>query len=270
MDPRTYPEDEDGAYDIESFELRADSDYDEGSEGDEADEASEADMAGERLEAGRLSVLPNDVLALVLAMTVSEPNQQRSLALTCRSFRRLVHKSTFVAQTVATATREARQVLHAAAGVSACARKSAGKPSAKMLQYDTGQYIGQCARGKAHGLGVYSADSTSEEFSGKFSRGREEGLGQMSYANGTHYDGEFHKGHRHGLGVFRFVDIFFCYCRYEGSWSADKRSGFGLIVGGSHRFMFGNFRGGEPVGQHIAWDYDSDEVYLLDFALYTF
>jgi hypothetical protein len=56
----------------------------------------------------------------------------------------------------------------------------------------------------------------------------------------------------------------------EGSWSADKRSGFGLIVGGSHCFMFANFQDGEPVGQHIAWDYDSDEIYLLDFALYTF
>jgi hypothetical protein len=173
MDPRTYPEVEDGAYSIESFKLRADSDYEEGSEGDEAAEADEMDEAEERLEAVRLSILPNDVLALVLAMTVSEPNQHRTLALACRGLWRLVHKSTFVAQTVATATRKARQFLHAAAGVSACARKSARKPSAKMLQYDTGQYIGQCARGKADGLGVYSADSKSEEFCWNFKRGRE-------------------------------------------------------------------------------------------------
>ena len=78
-------------------------------------------------------------------------------------------------------------------------------------------------------------------------------------------------GERHGLGIQWSGTGE----RHEGYWYKDKRHGFGLMLGGHYPFLFGKYDGkkrrrnggggrGEPIGQHIAFDYHTDTV-LLEF-----
>jgi hypothetical protein len=80
----------------------------------------------------------------------------------------------------------------------------------------------------------------------------------MRYSDRSLYAGDMVDGERHGHGVSSSGSRE----RYEGSWANDLRDGYGLTIGGAYRFLFGRYKNGEPVGQHVAWDFHTDFMLL--------
>ncbi len=70
-----------------------------------------------------------------------------------------------------------------------------------LLEDNSGQYIGKCKKGLAHGNGQATG---LDSYSGRFKNGLPSGKGIYTWANGDVYDGEWEKGQRDGFGIYSF------------------------------------------------------------------
>lgn len=67
----------------------------------------------------------------------------------------------------------------------------------------SGQYIGKCKKGLAHGKGLALG---IDRFEGTFKSGYPDGRGVYTWSDGSVYDGEWKKGKRNGEGTYSYAE----------------------------------------------------------------
>lgn len=67
----------------------------------------------------------------------------------------------------------------------------------------SGQYIGKCKKGLAHGKGLALG---IDRYDGTFKNGYPSGRGVYTWSDGTVYDGEWKQGKRSGKGTYSYVE----------------------------------------------------------------
>lgn len=85
----------------------------------------------------------------------------------------------------------------------------------------SGQYIGKCKKGFAHGKGLAIG---IDRYEGSFKTGYPDGRGTYTWANGEIYDGQWEQGKRNGVGEFTYTEdgkVAF----KSGIWEDDKYMG---------------------------------------------
>lgn len=70
-----------------------------------------------------------------------------------------------------------------------------------LMESISGDYQGECKRGKAHGKGIAKG---TDQYQGNFKRGYPHGEGTYTWANGDVYKGQWRKGQRDGKGTYTF------------------------------------------------------------------
>lgn len=85
----------------------------------------------------------------------------------------------------------------------------------------SGQYIGKCKKGLAHGKGLAIG---VDRYEGSFRKGYPEGKGTYTWSTGEEYTGEWKVGKRNGIGVYTFSKNGGIVVQ-EGVWENDTYSG---------------------------------------------
>lgn len=84
-----------------------------------------------------------------------------------------------------------------------CSYQLFSQSDCKVLIHEiSGQYIGKCKKGLAHGKGLAIG---IDRYDGSFKNGFPEGKGVYTWVNGEIYDGEWKQGKRNGIGDFTYV-----------------------------------------------------------------
>lgn len=83
----------------------------------------------------------------------------------------------------------------------------------------SGQYVGKCKKGLAHGEGLAIG---TDQYEGEFKKGLPHGFGEYKFATGEVYKGEWNKGFKDGIGEFIIIDsINNQTITYKGIWNDD-------------------------------------------------
>jgi hypothetical protein len=87
-------------------------------------------------------------------------------------------------------------------------------PCKVKLEAISGEYIGDCIDGLAHGQGKAIG---TDSYEGDFEEGLPHGKGVYTWADGSVYSGHFRRGLQHGRGTFTFIEDDEVQS-YEGMW----------------------------------------------------
>lgn len=97
---------------------------------------------------------------------------------------------------------------------------------------DQSHYKGALKGGRPHGHGSFTDASTGDKYQGEWLDGLYHGQGTLTKRNGIVYQGDFFEGAKHGQGVLHWPSNPSALARYEGSFKADKKHGYGIEGGG--------------------------------------
>lgn len=119
-----------------------------------------------------------------------------------------------------------------------------------IVNNQVGDYTGETLRSKPHGKGkmIWGNGDTYEGF---FEDGIISGAGTFIWANGDKYLGSFRSGNPEGQGVLTLKNGVIPNCpgcvKYNGSWKAGKKEGFGTCLDKAGNAIFqGIFLGDRP------------------------
>lgn len=85
-----------------------------------------------------------------------------------------------------------------------------------LLEDISGEYVGDCKKGLAHGEGVAKG---KDVYSGKFKKGLPHGEGKYTWESGQYYVGSFKNGQKSGHGKYKLADGTIM---KEGIWKDDE------------------------------------------------
>ena len=270
-----HPEDDDASWDVSRFRQRRRPEAslaaeDDGEPGNYVGCALLSTLRNARCSVAPLNpfdALSDEHCELIAKHIISEgqhPSVHLELALFSRRFAMIAERISVIAHTAAVFTRGARnagllakemetQARYAAFGKDHCRRQ-------KIIHFNTGTWYGRVsARKRPHGLGVFRTSDGSGVYSAaRFCHGLESGPGVYHYKDRSRYAGDLMDGRRHGSGVAESLQGGDRIVRWEGTWSQDRKHGFGVQLGGDFRFAFGFWNNDAP-GKLVMWDYHTPD-----------
>jgi hypothetical protein len=105
----------------------------------------------------------------------------------------------------------------------------------------SGDYVGGCVNGLAHGKGKAKGKDTYE---GEFKLGNKSGKGTYIWEDGGKYSGAYLDDKEHGKGT----SVSASGEKYDGDWLNGKRSGSGVLTWSDGRKYDGNFENSKRTG----------------------